>query len=319
VSARRGCVLIWLDAADDYVRAAEAAGLTRDLDLVVTPLAAEPPDDLLARADALLAWRPPARLAARAPRLTWIQSLTGGCEQWLGPDVPARAVLTCARGTHRVQMSEHILAGLFLCAKDLAGIVLDQAAGRWRRRVNPTLAGATLGILGLGAIGPEVARLAAVLGMRVIGTRRTPAPVAHVERVYGPAESDRVLADSDYVLLLLPSTAETRGFMDKTRLARMKAGAYLLNFGRGDLVVDDDLVAAVRERRIAGAVLDVYRAEPLPPGHPFWTTPGIVVLPHVGGLHPRRDAIVAELWVDNLRRFTTGQPLREVVDRARGY
>jgi phosphoglycerate dehydrogenase-like enzyme len=216
-------------------------------------------------------------------------------------------------------MSEHILAGLFLCAKDLAGIVLDQAAGRWRRRVNPTLAGATLGILGLGAIGPEVARLAAVLGMRVIGTRRTPAPVAHVERVYGPAESDRVLAESDYVLLLLPSTAETRGFMDKTRLARMKAGAYLLNFGRGDLVVDDDLVAAVRERRIAGAVLDVYRAEPLPPGHPFWTTPGIVVLPHVGGLHPRRDAIVAELWVDNLRRFTAGQPLREVVDRARGY
>ncbi len=319
IAARR--VLVWLDQAQaaDYVHAAEAAALTRAVDLDVTPLATEPPDDLLARADALLAWRPPARLAARAPRLAWIQSLTGGCEQWLGPDVPAGAVLTCARGTHRVQMTEHILAGLLLCAKDLAGIALDQAAGRWQRRVNPTLAGATLGILGLGAIGPEVARLASILGMRVIGTKREPAPIPHVDRVYGPVQTDRVLAESDYVLLLLPSTAETRGIMDKARLARMKAGAYLLNFGRGDLVVDDDLVAAVRERRIAGAVLDVYRAEPLPAGHPFWTTPGIVVLPHVGGLHPRRDAIVAGLWVDNLRRFVAGEPLREVVDRARGY
>lgn len=312
-------MLIWLDGADDYLRAAEAAGLARSFDLVVTPLATDPPDALLARADALLAWRPPERLAARAPRLRWIQSLTGGCEQWLGPDVPSGAVLTCARGTHRVQMSEHILAGLFLCAKDLAGIVLDQAAGRWRRRVNRTLAGATLGILGLGAIGPEVARLAAALGMRVVGTKRSPAPIAHVERVLGPAETDRVLAESDYVLLLLPSTAETRGIMDKARLARMKASAHLLNFGRGDLVVDDDLVAAVRERRIAGAVLDVYRTEPLPAAHPFWTTPGIVVLPHVGGLHPRRDAIVAGLWVDNLRRFAAGEPLVQVVDRTRGY
>jgi phosphoglycerate dehydrogenase-like enzyme len=310
---------MWLDDAGDYVRAAEAAGLGRGFELLVTPLATDPPDELLARADALLAWRPPARLAARAPRLRWIQSLTGGCEQWLGPDLPAAAVLTCARGTHRVQMTEHILAGLFVCAKDLAGIVRDQAAGRWRRRVNPTLAGATLGILGLGALGPEIARVAAGLGMRVIGTKRTPAPIPHVERVHGPGDIDRVLAESDYVLLLLPSTAETRGIMDKARLGRMKPGAYLLNFGRGDLVVDDDLVAAVRERRIAGAVLDVFRAEPLPAGHPFWTTEGIVVLPHVGGLHPRRDAIVAELWVDNLARFAAGQPLREVVDRARGY
>jgi phosphoglycerate dehydrogenase-like enzyme len=216
-------------------------------------------------------------------------------------------------------MSEHILAGLFLCAKDLAAIVLDQAALRWRRRVNPTLAGATLGILGLGAIGTEVARRAAALGMRVIGTKRAPAAIPGVERVYAPAETDRVLAESDYLLLLLPSTADTRGFLDKGALARMKPTAFVLNFGRGDLVVDADLVEAVRARRIAGAVLDVFRTEPLPAGHPFWTTPGIVVLPHVGGLHPRRDAIVAGLWVDNLDRFLAGRPLLQVVDPARGY
>ena len=301
------------------MRAAETAGLTATVDLVTTPLKAEPPDALLARADAMLAWRPPARLGARAPRVRWIQSLTGGCEQWLGPDTPAGAVLTCARGTHRVQMSEHILAALFLCAKDLAGIVLDQAAGHWRRRVNPTLAGATLGILGLGAIGVEVARLASALEMRVIGTKREPLAIPHVDRVYSPADTARVLAESDYLLLLLPSTADTRGLIDRAALARLKPGAWVLNFGRGDLVVDADLVAAVNERRIAGAVLDVFRTEPLPSDHPFWTTPGIVVLPHVGGLHPTRDTIVADLWVENLRRFVEGEPLLQVVDRARGY
>jgi len=312
-------VLIWLDDAGDYLRAAEAAGLATSIDLITTPLSSDPPDDRLARADALLAWRPPARLAARAPRLAWIQSLTGGCEQFLGPDVPANVVLTCARGTHRVQMTEHILAALFMCAKDLAGIVRDQSQQRWRRRVNPTLAGATLGILGLGAIGAEIARVASLLGMRVIGTKRDPTPLPHVTRVHPPAETERVLAESDYVLLLLPSTGETKGIINKAALARMKSSAFLLNFGRGDLVVDSDLVAAVSERRIAGAILDVYTTEPLPAVHAFWTTPGIVVLPHVGGLHPQRDSLVAALWVENLKRFLAGQPLREVVDRARGY
>jgi phosphoglycerate dehydrogenase-like enzyme len=107
--------------------------------------------------------------------------------------------------------------------------------------------------------------------------------------------------------------------MDKAALAQLKPGAWVLNFGRGDLVVDVDLVAAVRDRLIAGAVLDVFTTEPLPSEHPFWTTSGIVVLPHVGGLHPTRDTIVASLWVDNLQRFLAGQPLLQVVDRARGY
>lgn len=287
--------------------------------LVTAPLKVDPPDALLAEADALLAWRPPIRLGARAPRLRWIQSLTGGCEQWFAPDVPATITLTCARGTHRVQMSEHILAALFLCSKDLPAIVLDQTELRWRRRVNPTLAGATLGILGLGAIGAEVARLASLLGMRVIGTKRAPGPLPGVERVHGPGDTARVLAESDFVLLLLPATAQTRGLIDSRALARMKPSAFLLNFGRGDLVVDADLVSAVRERRIAGAVLDVFTAEPLPAEHPFWTTPGIVVLPHIGGLHPHRDSLVAELWRENLARFLDGRALLQVVDRARGY
>ena len=284
------------------------------------PLASEPDDRTLAGCEALLAWRPPAKLATRAPRLVWIQSLTAGVEHWLAAgDLPRGAVLTCARGIHRLSMPEHILAALFLVQKQLPAIVLDQRERTWRRRINATLAGQTLGILGLGTIGAEVAKKATALEMRVIGTRRRPGPVAHVERVWGPDGTDAVLAESDFVLLLLPSTRETRGIMSRERLARMKPGAHLLNFARGDLVVDGDLVEAVREGRIAGAVLDVFRTEPLPADSPLWTTPGIVVLPHVGGLHPQRDEAVAALWVDNLRRFAAGQPLREVVDPARGY
>ena len=272
------------------------------------------------RADVLLGWRPPRNLAQRAPRLRWAQSLTGGMEGWLASsDLPSALVLTCARGTHRVQLPEHILAGLFIASKQLAPIVLDQRERRWTRRTNPVLAGTTLGILGLGAIGAEVARKAAALDINVVGTKRDGKPVAHVSRVWGPDGTDAVLEASDFVVLLLPSTPETRDLLTLTRLSRMKRTAWLLNFGRGDLVVDDDLVTAVREQRIAGAVLDVFRKEPLPADHAFWTTDGIVVFPHVGGLHPTRDDIVAELFVDNLKRFAAGQPLREVVDRARGY
>jgi phosphoglycerate dehydrogenase-like enzyme len=216
-------------------------------------------------------------------------------------------------------MPEHILAALFLVTKSLAPIVLDQRERRWTRRVNPTLAGRTLGILGLGAIGAELARKAACLEMRVIGTKRDGATVPHVDRVYGPGDTDAVLAAADYVVLLLPSTRETRGLIDAAALAQMKRTAYVLNFGRGDLLVEDDLVSAVRGGRIAGAVLDVFTTEPLPAASPLWTTEGITIFPHVGGLHPERDEIVAELWVDNLRRFADGKPLREVVDRARGY
>jgi phosphoglycerate dehydrogenase-like enzyme len=153
----------------------------------------------------------------------------------------------------------------------------------------------------------------------VIGTRRDPKPVAHVARVLPPGRTVEVLGEADFVLLLLPVTPATRDFMNAARLAQMRRTAWLLNYGRGELVVDADLVDAVKRHVIAGAVLDVFRTEPLPDDHPFWTTPGITVLPHFGGLHPARDELVADLFVENLRRFLDGAPLRQVVDRARGY
>jgi len=160
--------------------------------------------------------------------------------------------------------------------------------------------------------------MAAAIGMRVIGTRRGGGALAGIE-VLPPERTDEVLAQSDFVLLLLPATPETDNFINAARLAKMKPSAWLLNFGRGHIIKDDDLIAAVKAKKIAGALLDVFRQEPLPSEHPFWTTEGIIVLPHIGGPHPQRDRFVARLFVDNLGRFLDGAPLKEVVDRHAGY
>ena len=135
----------------------------------------------------------------------------------------------------------------------------------------------------------------------------------------GTAETDTVLGLSDFVVLLLPTTRETENFINAARLRAMKPTAWMLNFARGALIVDADLIAAVQSKTIAGAVLDVFREEPLPATHPFWKTEGIMVLPHIGGGHPDRRAIVGEMFAENARRYLEGRPLNALVDRERGY
>ncbi|MBR0680847.1 D-2-hydroxyacid dehydrogenase [Roseomonas eburnea] len=313
-------LLLWTDGAEPYARAIAEAGLSDRLRVEIVPRAATPDDAQLAEAEALLSWGPPPGTLTRMPKLRFVQALTAGVEHWLArPDLKEELALSCARGTHRVQMPENILGALFHLTKPYAAIVADNAARRWTRRVSSTLAGTTLGILGLGAIGAELARKAAALEMRVIGTKRGQAEIPHVAQVFGPEGTDQVLAESDFVVLLLPATPDTENFINAARLARMKKSAWLLNFGRGALVRDEDLVAAVHAGTIAGAVLDVFRTEPLPSNHPFWGEEKIMVLPHIGGLHPQRDSMVAELLVENLRRFVDGRPLTQLVDRKAGY
>jgi phosphoglycerate dehydrogenase-like enzyme len=312
-------LVLWNDHAQVYVEALARAGIADRFEVHCVPAGEPLADSITARCEILLAWRPVGEVLRTMPRLRWIQSVTAGMEQWLhDPHLRADVALTCARGAHRVQMPENILGALFHLTKPYAACDLNQRERRWQRQVSEPLAGKTLGILGLGAIGQELARKAAALELRVIGTRRSPQPLPHVDEVYAPAQTDRVLAAADYVLLLLPLTAETENFIDRKRLALMRPHAWLLNFARGGLIVDDDLVDAVHRRVIAGAVLDVFRQEPLPAAHPFWSTERIHVLPHIGGLHPARDRVVAEVFVENARRYAAGEPLR-CVDRALGY
>jgi phosphoglycerate dehydrogenase-like enzyme len=302
-------VLLWTDATAAYLDAIKAAGLAGRVQVDTLPRKEKPSAEQLARTEALMAYDVPPGLLSSMPKLRWAQAMTAGVEQWLAlPDLPAKLALTCARGTHEESMPENILAAIFFVAKPYAAAVENQKRGQWVRMVAQPLTGKTLGILGMGAIGQRVARLAEALGMRVLGTRRQN---AH--------ETPQVLAQSDFVLLLLPATRETDNFMNAERLAMMKPTAWLLNFGRGHLIRDEDLVAAVKANRIAGAMLDVFRQEPLPSDHLFWNTERIIVLPHIGGPHPQRDRFVARLFVDNLGRFLDGKPLAQLVDRSAGY
>ena len=313
-------ILLWTDSPAAYLDAVAAAGLAHQVKIEALPRKEKPSASQLAKTEALMAPIVPPGLLPAMPKLRWAQSMTAGVEGWLAlPDLPASLTLTCARGTHRESMPENILGALFHVAKPYAAVAESQKRGQWIHTVAQPLGGKTLGILGLGAVGQEVARLADALGMRVIGTRRRPAPMPHVAEVLPANRTPEVLAQSDFLLLLLPATSDTDNFINTARLGQMKSTAWLLNFGRGHLVKDDDLIAAVKAKKIAGAVLDVFRQEPLPADHPFWKTEGIIVLPHIGGPHPQRDRFVARLFVDNLGRFLRGEPLREVVDRHAGY
>lgn len=313
-------VLLWTDTPGPYIDAIASAGLSARVAVEAVARQDTPSQAQRADTEVMLAWGAPRGLLPAMPKLRWAQALTAGVEGWLAlADLPARLTLTCARGTHRDSMPENILGALFHLTKPYAAVVQDQKQHKWTRRMAQPLNGKTLGILGLGAVGQEVARLAAALRMRVIGTKRRTEAIAGVEHVFPSERTGEVLAQSDFVLLLLPATPDTENFINMKMLSQMRPSAYLLNFGRGHLIADTDLVAAVNEKRIAGAVLDVFRQEPLPPDHPFWGTEGILVLPHIGGGHPARDTTVAKLFIENLGRFLDGKPLKEVVDRNAGY
>jgi len=316
----RSHVLLWTESPAAYLDAIKAAGLADRVVVDTLSRKEQPSADQMARTEALMAYAVPPGLLPAMPKLRWAQAMTAGVEGWIAlPDLPENLTLTCARGTHKESMPENIIGALFYVAKPYAAAVENQKRGKWVQSVAQPLTGKTLGILGLGAIGQEVARIAAALGLRVIGTRRRPEPMANVAEVLPADRTPEVLAQSDFLLLLLPATRETDNFINAERLAMMKPSAWLLNFGRGHVIKDDDLVAAVKARKIAGAMLDVFRQEPLPADHPFWATEGIIVLPHIGGPHPQRDRVVARLFADNLGRFLDGKPLKEVVDRKAGY
>ena len=316
----RAHVLLWTDNTAAYLDAIKAAGLADRVALDTLPRKDKPSPEQLARTEALMAPVVPPGVLPAMPKLRWAQAMTAGVEGWLAlPDLPKTLALTCARGTHTESMPENIMAALFHIAKPLAIAAANKQAGKWVHTVAQPLTGKTLGILGLGAVGQEVTRMAAAFGIKVIGTKRRPSAMPNVAEVLPPERSDEVLAKADYLLLLLPATPATDNFINAERLSKMKPTAWLLNFGRGHLIKDDDLIAAVKAKTIAGAVLDVFRQEPLPAEHPFWSTDGILVLPHIGGPHPQRDRFVAKLFVDNLGRFLDGAPLKEMVDRNAGY
>ncbi len=318
----RPTVVVWHDHWATYKAEFQRRGLLEKITFHGVLASTDPSVQLLAVADTLLASSsiPDGTLRAM-PKLGWIQTLTVGVDDWLKRrDLRNDVTIVCARGVHRIQMPENILGALFFAAKPFEQGRRRQNQRHWDiELVSQPLAGKTLGIVGLGAIGQELARKASLLEMRVLGVNKSGRPVANVDRVYRLDDIDAVLSQCDYVVLVIPATTETNNLIDSGRLHAMKPGAWIMNFARGEIIVDADLISAIKEGHIAGAVLDAFRIEPLPTDHQFWSEENILVLPHMGGKHPQRNAIVADIYAANIERSLRNEPWPDAVDRARGY
>ncbi len=274
----------------------------------------------VAEVEYLLALNPPRGHWGRAERLRLIQVLGAGVDGVLpAPDLPASVVLANQRGMSAEPMAEFGLTLVLALLKRLPLFVAAQREHAWRRALPARAAGRTLGILGLGAIGAALAVRAAALGMRVIGTQREPKPHPAVACIEPPERSDVVLAESDVLVVLLPLTAETRGFLSGERIARMKPGALLVNLARGGIVDEAALVEALRSGRLGGAAFDVFAEEPLPAASPLWDAPNLWITPHMAGGFPEILDETARLFAENVARLERGEPVRNAIDRARGY
>jgi phosphoglycerate dehydrogenase-like enzyme len=216
------------------------------------------------------------------------------------------------------------MAFVLAFARGLHHYLPQQQRREWRPRPLDTgvvhLPEATALIVGVGGIGAETARLAAEFGMSVMGVdaRRRDAPPG-LRKLDGPDALDSLLPLADFVILTVPHTPDTEGFMHRARFQRMKRSAFFINIGRGMTTRLDDLVAALRAGEIAGAALDVFEQEPLPADHPLWSMPGVLITPHTAGYGPYLDDRRFEILLDNSRRFLAGEPLRNVVDKARWF
>jgi glyoxylate/hydroxypyruvate reductase A len=272
---------------------------------------------LIGGVEILYAWNFPAPLLRRAPRLRWIQVMGAGVERVLVPELPPRVVVTRVAGVFGPWMAEYTLGWCLWVTQRIELFRQAQRHRQWRVVDPLRLRGATLCVVGLGDIGRVIAGTARRAGLRVIGVSRSGRPVAGVARTYRPRALVAALGAADFVVLTLPLSGETRGLIGARELAAMKPSAWLLNIARGPVVDERALLGALRGRRIGGAVLDVFDEEPLPADHPFWGLDNVAITPHIAG--PSVPAEITPVFNDNLRRYVSGRPLRDVVERRRGY
>ncbi len=259
-------------------------------------------------------------IAAHAHRLRWVQMISAG----LDPLMPYRdrlqhCIVTNARGMHSCQMADYAMAAMVMLQWDFKRVLRDQAARNWRREPKAPLSGQTVGVIGLGAIGGEIARRARGASMTVIGVSRSGKPVQGVDVVHPRERLAEVLPLCDFVVLVVPSTDETQAIIDAAALRRMKPNAFLINFARGSVVDEAALIEALRDRRLAGAALDVFATEPLPADSPLWTMDQVIITPHIAGMSSDYEARFAAAFAANLSRFQRGEPLHNTVDLVRGY
>lgn len=266
-------------------------------------------------------------LPALAPNVRWIQATSAGIGQFVRRHGYAErmpdTVFTTASGVHAHPLAEFAVLAMLMHARRVLHMVRAQSARAWKRFAGTDLEGRTVVVVGLGRIGRDVARRARAFGMRAIGVRRRPGESApdgrYVDEVHGPEALIALLRKADFLVLVAPHTDETEGMIGAEQLAALPRGAAVINIGRGALVDEPALVEALRSGHVGGAYLDVFAEEPLPADSPLWTMPNVLVSPHSASTSDRENRRIADLFLDNLRRWLDGRPLRNVLDPALLY
>jgi len=270
----------------------------------------------------------PDDIVERAPALKWLQLTSAGVDRLLNaPVVQSHVSVTTASGIHAVPISEYVIGAMLAFAKGLPRAFRAQQERAWRPFWPDELEAKTVGVLGMGAIGVRVVELSKALGMRVLAMRRSverrmtgeEAGNVAVDEMLPPSELTYLLGESDYVVVALPLTPESRELIGEAELRAMKSSAVIVNIGRGAIIDEQALVRALKEGWIAGAALDVFQQEPLSGESELWGLDSVIVTPHISGGTPRYMERAVALFCDNLRRYLTSEPLWNVVDPARGY
>lgn len=292
------------------------------------PATREQANDRIADAEIVFGYALTPTNFAQARRLRWVQIAAAGVGSWLFPElIQSDIVLTNGRGLHASAMSEHALGVMLAFVRKLHLARDAQRENRWAQRAllesEPEfgeLAGGTLALIGLGAVGSAIASRARALGLHVIAVRRHPAePAEPAHEQFGPERLQEACARADWLVLAAPLTAETRHWIGGRELGWMKPGCVIVNLGRGSLIDEPALIHALQAGRIAGAALDVTEEEPLPADSPLWSMPNVILTPHISGLGPRYWERVGDLFARNLRAWLDGEPLSNVVDKHAGY
>jgi phosphoglycerate dehydrogenase-like enzyme len=263
----------------------------------------------------------PDALVQQMTHLKWLHVTRGGVNTYLTPTVKVRPIqVTGSKGIHGTVFSEFALACIFALAKKLPECLEAQRHRKWQRLAPAEVSGKTLGIVGLGTAGSDLARKAKALGLRVIATKRlmTVKP-DYVDELGTPDLLPQLLSESDFVVLLLASVPSTFNILGEKELRSMKRSAYLISLSGGRAVEEKLLVQALREGWIAGAALDAFERQPLPEDSELWRLPNVIISPRIGGLTEQKWAPLLPIFIDNLRRFVAGEPLRNLVDKEWGY
>jgi phosphoglycerate dehydrogenase-like enzyme len=258
-----------------------------------------------------------------APHLKWIQLTSAGADRLLNSGfIEGGITVTTVSGLHATPIGEFVLGAMLMFAKGAPRTMRAQMRHEWVRFAPTELHGKTVGVVGIGHIGAEVGRLSKAFGCRVLGTKRSATRIEtapYADEIMPASELPRLLGESDYVVLSMPLTAETRGMIGERELRAMKPTAVLINIARGAVTVEADLIRALREGWIAGAALDVFGQEPLPGDSPFWDMENVILTPHISGGTEIYNQRAVSIFAENLRRYLAGGPLENVVDPERGY